>query len=157
MHPSHSHNRTLITLLVAGFALSLPAVVIAKGETWRTAAGRPDLSDTYDAATLTPLERPEAFGDKLFLTREEANEIAKRERLLAERRALVSDPNREAPPARVNTSGERAMSRFTNTRAMKATTPWATSYAGLGYWKGKRWQQGRAQATNGQILARSAH
>jgi hypothetical protein len=42
----------------------------------RTAAGRPDLSGTYDIATLTPLQRPEEFGDRLSLTDEEAAEIA---------------------------------------------------------------------------------
>ena len=45
----------------------------------RTASGRPDLSGTYDIATLTPLQRPERFGDKAFLTEEEAAEIARRE------------------------------------------------------------------------------
>ncbi len=95
MHPP---NIALTTLLTAGIVLFLPAAVIAKGETGKTAAGRPDLSGIYDAATLTPLVRPAAFGDKLYLTREEANEIAKAEQQITERRSLDSNPDREAPP-----------------------------------------------------------
>ena len=38
----------------------------------RTPSGQPDLSGTYDIATLTPLQRPERFGNKAFLTEEEA-------------------------------------------------------------------------------------
>ena len=36
---------------------------------------RPDLSGTYDTATITPLQRPEAYGDKLVLTAAEAKAI----------------------------------------------------------------------------------
>ena len=97
MHPTRSH-RTLITLLIAGLALSLPAATLAKGESWRTASGKPNLSGTYDAATLTPLVRPAAFGDNLYLSKEEADKIATRERTLIDSRAVDSDPNREAPP-----------------------------------------------------------
>ncbi len=42
----------------------------------RTPSGRPDLSGTYDTATVTPLQRPREFGDRLTLTREEAAIIA---------------------------------------------------------------------------------
>jgi len=41
----------------------------------RTSAGKPDLSGYYNAATLTPVERPEAFGDKLWMTQVEANAV----------------------------------------------------------------------------------
>ena len=37
---------------------------------------RPDLSGTYDTSTVTPLQRPREFGDRLTLTREEAAIIA---------------------------------------------------------------------------------
>jgi hypothetical protein len=70
-------------------------------KTWtapRTSDGRPDLSGTYDTATLTPLERPKEFGDKLFLSEEEAAAIANEEAALTDRLALASDPEREAPP-----------------------------------------------------------
>jgi hypothetical protein len=64
----------------------------------RTPDGHPDLSGTYDTATLTPLERPVEFGDKLFLTEEEAAAIENAERSLTEQLARPSDPDRAAPP-----------------------------------------------------------
>ena len=67
----------------------------------RTADGKPDFSGTYDIATLTPLQRPPELGDKLFLTREEAAEIADLERLIMEARSLSSDPEREDQVGRV--------------------------------------------------------
>ena len=47
----------------------------------RTPDGKPDLSGTFDAATLTPLERPAHFGDRLFLTREEVDSILAAEKV----------------------------------------------------------------------------
>ena len=82
-------------------ALALMAGQDAPSKTWtvpRTPDGHPDLSGTYDTATLTPLERPAQFGDKLFLTAEEAAAIEKEELNLSEDLARPSDPEREAPP-----------------------------------------------------------
>lgn len=82
-------------------ALLLPAALPAAdgdGDIPRTANGKPDLTGVYDIATLTPLERDPKFGDNLYLTAEEAEEIA---RTVADRRAAdleASDPTREAPP-----------------------------------------------------------
>jgi len=70
----------------------------AEGEIKRTPSGRPDLTGTYDAATLTPLQRPEEYGENLFLTREEAEEIAADAAKRRADRHQVSDPDREAPP-----------------------------------------------------------
>jgi hypothetical protein len=64
----------------------------------RTASGRPDLTGSYDAATLTPLERPPALADKAFLTPAEAKAIADYERGLQEKGAAQSNADREAPP-----------------------------------------------------------
>ena len=61
--------------IVAGavvLALAPPVAAVAQDGVPRTASGRPDLSGTYDTATLTPLQRPERFGDRLTLTAEEA-------------------------------------------------------------------------------------
>ena len=70
-----------------------------------TASGRPDLSGTYDTATLTPLERPRELGDRLTLTEEEAATLAAGEPVaLAARfgippeRNIESAPPSEAPP-----------------------------------------------------------
>ena len=41
----------------------------------RTADGQPDLQGKWTLATFTPLERPDRFGDRQFLTEEEAVEL----------------------------------------------------------------------------------
>ena len=53
----------------------------------------------YDAATLTPLERPPQFGDRAYLTQQEAAEIAEQEQYAQAKGLEKSDANREAPPA----------------------------------------------------------
>ncbi len=58
-----------------------------------------DLTGTYDVGTLTPLERPEAFGDNLYLSEEQAQEIEQRETQLRARLGASSDPDRAAPEA----------------------------------------------------------
>jgi len=60
--------------------------------------GHPDLQGTYDIATLTPLERPAAFGNNLTLTPEQAQRLEKQVADRIERAALPSDGNRAAPP-----------------------------------------------------------
>ncbi|MDX1383048.1 MAG: hypothetical protein R3190_05345 [Thermoanaerobaculia bacterium] len=80
-------------VLVVGTATAAAEGFVMK----RTASGRPDLSGTYDGATMTPLNRPEELGDQQFMTREEAE---RRMRENAERRARAnaqSDPERGAP------------------------------------------------------------
>jgi hypothetical protein len=64
----------------------------------RTPDGHPDFQGTYDLATLTPLERPAAFGNKGSFTREEAAALEKQS---ADRRARQNAPidkDRAAPP-----------------------------------------------------------
>lgn len=57
----------------------------------RLPSGKPDLSGVWDFGSLTPLERPQAFGDRAFLTADEVAAIEKR----AAETALVDRP----PPA----------------------------------------------------------
>ena len=85
-------------LLFTAAALIAATIVVTAQDIPRTAGGRPDLSGTYDIATLTPLQRPERLGDKLFLTEEEATQIERREQALQGFTNQASDPNREAPP-----------------------------------------------------------
>ena len=60
-------------VMAVGLLLALYASgVVAQDDILRTASGRPDLSGTYDTATLTPLQRPQRFGDRPALTSEEA-------------------------------------------------------------------------------------
>ena len=61
-------------------------------------AEAPDISGTYDVATLTPLFRPAAYGDNLYLSREEGEKIAEEEAIRIAEASTSSDPDREAPP-----------------------------------------------------------
>ena len=54
---------------------------------------QPDLSGTYDVGTLTPLQRPEAYGDQLYLTDEEAAILEKQ---VGERMASAKQGERPA-------------------------------------------------------------
>ena len=92
-------------LAIAVLALTLAPASLDAQDIPRTASGRPDLSGTYDTATLTPLQRPERFGDRLFLTDEEAAAIAQAGPLalaaglnIPADRNIETGPPREAPP-----------------------------------------------------------
>ncbi len=100
-----SRPRAALTLTIAGalaasLALSGPAVFAQGGASAipRMPDGKPDLSGTYDVATLTPMSRPDRFGDKLTLTEEEAAAIVKRQQDWYEKSNQSSDADREAPP-----------------------------------------------------------
>ena len=86
------------TLLSIAALLALGPALVAQDEIPRTASGRPDLNGTFDAATLTPLERPVSLGERAYLTPEEAAEIAEEERAIQEGAVQRSDADREAPP-----------------------------------------------------------
>ena len=94
--------RSRIAMCLGGLAvvcLALSPVAAAQNDDLpRTPSGHPDLSGTYDVLTLTPMQRPTALGEKLFLTDEEAAEIAERERSRNVERNQPSDPDRGAPP-----------------------------------------------------------
>ena len=89
--------RCLGGLAVACLALA-PVAAAQNDDLPRTPSGHPDLSGTYDVSTLTPMQRPTELGEKLFLTDEEAAEIAERERSRTVERNRPSDPDRGAPP-----------------------------------------------------------
>ena len=65
----------------------------------RTPDGKPDLSGTYDIATLTPLTRPSSLGERQSLTDAEAKTLADQAKAVAAATNKASDPNRKAPPA----------------------------------------------------------
>ena len=73
-------------------------VAIAPFQLGYADSAKPDLSGTYDVATLTPLRRAAHFGNNLFLTQEEAGQLAARDYARLEEDSRVSDPNRQAPP-----------------------------------------------------------
>ena len=123
--------RLYMALGVSTMVLAVSAPAMAQGDDIpRMASGRPDLSGTYDTATVTPLQRPRGFGDRATLTAEEAAIIQSDPDGLAatfnlapagsdERAAARSeaeqvtgfetgDGNREAPPAGGDGSGGAA-------------------------------------------------
>ena len=81
-------------LMIAGCVLSLTATAEIK----RTASGVPDLTGTYDVSTLTPLQRPEHFGDNLELTPEEAKKIVEDEKAAMAEANKNRGPIDKAPP-----------------------------------------------------------
>ena len=70
----------------------------------RTPDGHPDLTGVYDVATMTPLERPAEYGDRLFLTAEEVAGMVQYEERRNERDREPLEPNRSAPPIGGDTS-----------------------------------------------------
>lgn len=58
----------------------------------------PDLSGNYNVATLTPLQRPEIFGDNLYMKKWVADLLAFAAEFILKFTAQDSDPDREAPP-----------------------------------------------------------
>lgn len=72
---------SLAAVTAAAIALlAAPAAPADDDAIPRTASGRPDFTGDYEIATLTPLQRPREFGDNLYLTPEQAQEIVERER-----------------------------------------------------------------------------
>ena len=79
-------------------SLLLGATIASASDVKRTPSGKPDLSGTYDIATLTPLERPEEYGEKLTLTDAESEALVKSEMERQAELNAASDPDRSAPP-----------------------------------------------------------
>ena len=94
----------LIVSIAAAVAVVAPAMA-AGDDVPRTASGKPDLTGRYNIASSTPFERDPRFGDKKYMTVEEAERIMA---ATAERMALAnaaSDPDRSAPPSGGDGSG----------------------------------------------------
>ena len=67
-----SPTRTGFAAIVAA-ALATPVAIAADDEPLMTSWGVPDLTGTWDFATITPFNRPDRFGDREYLTEEEYN------------------------------------------------------------------------------------
>ncbi len=98
-------SRFLAASLALG--LALPAAAEAQGGIPRTASGRPDLSGTYDTATLTPLQRPRRFGGRGILTAEEAALVASDPGALRTLFSIAPSGSDERRDARLAESGEQ--------------------------------------------------
>ena len=85
-------TRTRFGAAALAALLVVPAAAAAQ-DAPRTPWGDPDLQGTYTNKTITPLERPEALGDKEFLTDEE---VAAQEQARVDRNQelLVAPPRR---------------------------------------------------------------
>ena len=93
-------NWKAVKLLRPGYAVVLIAFsgqTVTGAESPVTAV--PDLSGTYDLATITPLQRPKGFGDTLYLTTEAADKMATKVAAVKQAGSQDSDPDRNAPPA----------------------------------------------------------
>jgi hypothetical protein len=104
--PLFRHAESIVALACA-LAISLPVATMAADRIPRTASGKPDLSGTYDAATLTPLTRPAAYGDNLYLTKEEAEKIAATEAAITRRKSEIALADR-GRAQRAGGAGERS-------------------------------------------------
>ena len=119
---------TMLGVCAVAVVMAPPATAQSEGIP-RTPSGRPDLSGTYYTATVTPLQRPREFGERMSLTAEELAVIQSDPDGLAqvfnlapagsdEREAVrnnetvtgfeTGDGNREAPPAGGDGSGGAA-------------------------------------------------
>ena len=100
-------TRYLASLFVLGCACAaigmVPSSVTAQargGQQWvlpRTPDGHPDLQGNWSNATITPMQRPRGQGP--VLTREQVAAIEGRREQYIEDAAAVSDPDRGAPRA----------------------------------------------------------
>ena len=76
--PGFDRLGACVLFTAAVMLVSVPAAAQTAGQpaggTARTAWGDPDLQGVWDFSSNTPLNRPEEFGDRLFLTDEEAAE-----------------------------------------------------------------------------------
>jgi hypothetical protein len=77
----------------------------------RTADGHPDLSGTYDVATMTPVERP-AGVKSLTLTKEEAMALEMYEADRQKKNDAPLDADRKAPPVGGETTGGKSYLEF---------------------------------------------
>ena len=101
-------NRSPVLLAhgLAGLALALLLPGVSAGQSPQTPHGHPDLSGVWDFRTVTPLERPEEFADKAFLTEEEVPAYAA-QRVKANNADLNRDEKKEVTTTRGQVNGTR--------------------------------------------------
>ena len=93
--------RSIVTTCIATLLLfaAAPTLAGSEGAERRTSTGKPDLSGHYYSATLTPMQRPQEFGDNLYMSPDEAQKLAEEAIAFREGANEPSDPNRAAPEA----------------------------------------------------------
>ena len=91
-------STSLVRKIIAIAALAAFSITSSARDKPGYIGKHPDLSGTYNIATLTPLQRPKAFGNNLLLTKEQADKMIKAEQALVDAGSESSDPDRVAPP-----------------------------------------------------------
>lgn len=96
--------RALLLSATASISLALLAPLSANAQdpdylVPRTVDGAPNLQGMWTSNTITPFSRPEEFGDKLVLNREEAMQLEQAVADYTAEQDLPSDPDR-IPPAK---------------------------------------------------------
>ena len=89
----------LMTTVASSASCALAQATASATKPWsvpRTPDGHPDLQGNWTNATLTPLERPVAYGRAL--SKEDVAKLEKIRSDTAEKLSRQSDPNRSAPP-----------------------------------------------------------
>jgi hypothetical protein len=87
------NSNLALGVTLASVALLAPTSGFASDD----AKNRPDLSGTYNVATLTPLQRPEKYEGKATITAEEAKAISEYWAANLAKDDVASDPDRAAP------------------------------------------------------------
>lgn len=93
-------KRPLLASLTISLVLLLPLSTNAQDSNYavpRTVDGVPDLQGMWTSNTITPFSRPEEFGDKLVLNREEAMRLEQAVADYTAEQNLPSDPDRIPP------------------------------------------------------------
>ena len=105
--------------LVLVIVILMSSGVYAQTNIPRTPSGRPDFSGTYDTATVTPLQRPREFGNRLTLTEEEAAVVSSDPDGLARTFELAPAGSDERAAARA----ERQRSGFETSDGQRTAPP----------------------------------
>jgi hypothetical protein len=124
-HPSRRALAAGIIFCAAAAATTAP--LCGQSDIPRMPDGKPDLSGTYDIATLTPTERPANLGERLALTDAEAEAVARQATATAAAMARASNPDRDAPPEGGNVGGYNYFWLDPGAGAIRLDGKWRTS------------------------------
>src|SRR6478672_9400007 len=105
------HDATLAAQVPAKATAAKPATPARLAGMKRTADGHPDLTGTYDVATMTPVERP-AGVKSLTLTKEEAMALEMYEAERQKKNDAPLDADRKAPPVGGETTTGKSYLEF---------------------------------------------
>ncbi|MGQ9427229.1 hypothetical protein [Gilvimarinus sp. F26214L] len=139
-HPRNSAIRSVAKAVASrrfGFGIILclgllPVASFAADGEWqvpKTAFGHPDLQGTWTNATMTPLERPERYGDQLVLTPEMGKKMEENSPFarLKEFDSRPTDPDAPPPAAGAGVGGYNAFWMDPGTRIVQVDGEYRTS------------------------------